>query len=293
MQTDKKILNILFLDFWPSCTVEYLKDKNGFGSTVLKMLGEDYYLTYNKNPPDLIIYSVFGIEHKKYPNIPKILYTAEYTGDIVRNCRLSLSFFRDTATNFRLPNYERIHGFDCYHKLQKLDIHNIYKEKDRFCIFIVSNPNCKFRNNFFIKLSKYKKIDSCGKVYNNVDFITPPRDSDEYYKLLSRYKFMISFENQSQNNYLTEKIYNAMRGHTVPIYWGDPLVNETFNDKSFINVTENNVDSAIDKIIELDNDDDKYIKTLNEPYVSDSFIQKYSTRHNELKEFLICKLQNY
>lgn len=287
---DKPTLIIRFMDFWPSCTYEYIKSDKGFGSTVLKVLSDVYTLSFDIcKHPDLIIYSVFGLAHRRYPNVTKIFYTAEYTEQEVITSPLSLSFFPDSLTNFRLPNYERIHGFDCYKKLIKPSINELFKKKTEFCIFIVTNPDCMVRNKFYLKLSKYKKIDSCGKLFNNVNFVTPERDTEEYYELLRRYKFMICFENQSKENYLTEKLYNGMRGHTIPIYWGDPLVHNTFNEKSFINIKDNLFDKAIEQIIKLDNNDIAYINMLKEPYVDNSFIKNYN-REDELKTFLINKI---
>lgn len=285
--TSNPNLNILFTDFWPNCSLDYLISNTGFGSTLLKVLNSKYNLTYNNSkPPNLIIYSVFGQNHKQYPSTLKILYTAEFTPKHVNDSQLSLSFFKDTNTNFRLPNYERIFGFNTYKLLSKPNPPKIFEKKKKFCVFIISNPNCEFRNSFFRKLSKYKKVDSCGKVLNNVNFSIPNRDTKEYYDFLSEYKFMICFENQSQPNYLTEKLYNAMRGHVIPIYWGDPLVHNTFNKNSFINVTKNNMDASIDRIIELDNNNDKYLNMLSQEYVNPIFLQKYNNREKELHDFV-------
>jgi hypothetical protein len=55
---------------------------------------------------------------------------------------------------------------------------------------------------------------------------------------LSSYKFTIAFESDISYGYQTEKLYDAMRADSIPIYCGDPSVGDIFNTKSFINVLE-------------------------------------------------------
>jgi hypothetical protein len=45
--------------------------------------------------------------------------------------------------------------------------------KKKFCLFAVSNPENEKRNIFFQELSKYKQVDSCGKVLNNIGHRCP------------------------------------------------------------------------------------------------------------------------
>ena len=78
---------------------------------------------------------------------------------------------------------------------------------------------------------------------------------------------MITFENTSKEYYHTEKIWNALRAGTVPIYWGDPLINEVFNTQCFLHIpTRNNkADQFTDftKIIDiLDKEKDDNTKYL-------------------------------
>jgi hypothetical protein len=147
--------------------------------------------------------------------------------------------------------------------------------KTRFCCFIVSNPGCWQRNNFFDMLCKYKQVDSLGKYKRRLpaDIIQVPErsDQDAYFGLLSQYKFMITFENNSLAWYNTEKIFNAFQSGIVPIYWGDPLIDRVYNTECFVWVkTEsallsqyNEFKKAIDKIKQLDNDDELYISMFN------------------------------
>jgi len=139
-----------------------------------------------------------------------------------------------------------------------------------FCIFAVSNGSCKERNDFFTSLSKYKKVDSCGKHMNNMGSSCPSHlGSSEYCNFLSQYKFMICFENTSQDNYFTEKLINAYKCNTIPIYWGCSNLDEYINmDAIFYlkpNFTEIDVISLIDDIKRHDEDDELYLKKYNQP----------------------------
>lgn len=49
-------------------------------------------------------------------------------------------------------------------------------------------------------------------------------DTDELYKFLSRYKFIISYENSVCNDYVTEKIWRTLVVGSVPVYFGAPNI---------------------------------------------------------------------
>lgn len=146
-------------------------------------------------------------------------------------------------------------------------------KKNKFCIFVVSNEKNDIRNKFFKKLSEYKKVDSGGKIFNNIGMKAPRNDELKgdysYYNFLSEYKFMICFENTSKPNYLTEKLANAYLGNTVPIYWGASKVREWFNKGAILQLeetgTEEEMDRLINKIKEIDNDDILYDEIYRQP----------------------------
>ena len=81
------------------------------------------------------------------------------------------------------------------------------------------------------------------------------------------YKFSIAFENSSYPGYTTEKILHAMLANTVPIYWGNPQVAKDFNPNSFINCHDfKDLDSVVDYIKKVDQNDDLYRQYLAEPF---------------------------
>ena len=86
---------------------------------------------------------------------------------------------------------------------------------------------------------------------------------------ISNYKFTIAFENTAMGGYSTEKILHPLIARSIPIYWGDPFLEREFNTNALIycNPYIVNIDSIVDRIVELDRDDDIsifqfYIKIL-------------------------------
>jgi hypothetical protein len=67
-----------------------------------------------------------------------------------------------------------------------------------------------------------------------------------------------------------------MQARTVPIYWGDPKVGRDFNTRSFLNYADfPNEEAVIHKIIELDQDDAKYLAYARQPYFHGDKPNKY------------------
>jgi alpha(1,3/1,4) fucosyltransferase len=145
----------------------------------------------------------------------------------------------------------------------------ILAAKEKFCSFVISGYNPRKNRNrvdFFHQLSKYKRVDSGGRKLNNIG---GPISGGSRGKIdfLRRYKFNIAFENRSLPGYSTEKIFEPMVARCLPIYWGNPEIAAEFNPKSFLNYFDFPSEKAlIEKIIELDKDDEKYLEYVRQPY---------------------------
>jgi hypothetical protein len=95
---------------------------------------------------------------------------------------------------------------------------------------------------------------------------------DEQIELISRHKFALCFENSRDDEkyYISEKILNAKLSGAIPIYWGSSKCLELFEQDSFLFLEDNTQESfkrLLEKIKELDNDDDKYIQMRNKRLV--------------------------
>jgi hypothetical protein len=138
-----------------------------------------------------------------------------------------------------------------------------------FCSFIVSNPKCEIRNTIFQKLNQYKKVHSMGRHLNNVGGILyTPYWTQDYFNIIGSYKFMICCENTKMETYSTEKIVNPYLARTIPIYWGSANIKNIFNPESMLfleDETEESMNKLIQQVIELDEDDEKYLEFVNRP----------------------------
>ena len=78
--------------------------------------------------------------------------------------------------------------------------------------------------------------------------------------------------------YCTEKILESFAAGTIPIYYGDETAVQDFNPKAFINCHDYaSIDEVIEKIKQLDNDDEAYLQMLNEPaFVGGKLPDRYS-----------------
>jgi hypothetical protein len=152
--------------------------------------------------------------------------------------------------------------------------------KNRFCAFVVSNPTAHIRNTFFQKLNVYKRVDSCGCALNNCGFTAPKGDA--YLQFLQQFKFNICFENKSKPYYLTEKLHNAWLGGCIPIYYGCPNVHTWLNKDAFLYLeddSEEAMNRLIARIIELDNDDEKYMEMYRQPLIIGEIPQCMTIEH--------------
>jgi len=104
---------------------------------------------------------------------------------------------------------------------------------------------------------------------------------------LAPYKFSIAFENESYPGYITEKILYAMLTNAIPIYWGNPEIGKDFNTRSFINCHEyKNFNEVVERVIEIDSDQNLYRQYLAEPYYLDNRIPE-----NLLEENIVKRLE--
>jgi len=74
--------------------------------------------------------------------------------------------------------------------------------------------------------------------------------------------------------------------NSIPIYWGNPVVGEDFNTKSFVNINDfASYDDAIEYIIELDKNEDKYLEMASQPWFKENKIAEEFSEESVLDFF--------
>ena len=247
-------LKVGYADFYPGFDFH--------GNYYTQLLSQRYDVQITDSDPDLLICSTYGWSHCRRA-CRKVCTIGENFRPDLNVFDYCLSFDHlDHPRHYRFPlamsgNLERPHDWDAQQLLA---------QKTRFCNFVFSNPSCRRRNEFFHKLSRYKRVDSGGRCLNNMG----SRVSNKR-EFQSQYKFSIAFENSSYPGYITEKILDAFLAGTVPIYWGNPLAQRDFNPRSFLNAHDYDSDEAlIERVIELDQNDDLYLEYLSQPCYHDN-----------------------
>lgn len=269
---------ISFVNFWDGF--------NPLESIFYKILSKYFDLEITElAQAEYLFYSVWGDEHLYAPKkTVKIYFTGENRTPDFNECDYALGFER---ISFR-DRYMRFPLYYIYPEMQLLEQKHIgvnkctLEEKKGFCSFTVSNGTCQERNEMFKLVSSYKHVDSGGKFLNNIG----GRVKDKF-SFDKEHKFSIVFENFSYNGYCTEKIVQALAAQTIPIYWGDEQCEEVFNPKAFINVHGyKNFDEVLEKIKEIDNNDELYLEMLSQPALI-SEKDSYASKMKQLESFLL------
>jgi hypothetical protein len=215
----------------------------------------------------------------------------------------------------RLPLYVYYGAGNDLIKPKNYNPRKILNSKTKFCNYIYSK-DAKKRVELFKELDKYKRVDAPGKSMNNCAPMLPSkltnvaklvqkaeaiRGKYPISSLLSRhfgnwreavinyqkdYKFSIAFENSERSGYTTEKIYHPMLANSIPIYFGNPEISKDFNTKSFVNFYDyNDIKKLADVIIDIDQNDKKYLRILKEPWLKKNKLNKWMDQ-NKIKKQL-------
>jgi hypothetical protein len=170
------------------------------------------------------------------------------------------------------------YSFDFTYKFMNTDttVNKItHVPKKNVCVIISNGNDSEGRNLFLEQLEKHVKIDYAGNYKNNIERVQYPHCSPGFIDFVSKYKVIISMENSKNNNYITEKILHGFTANTIPVYWGANNILDYFNEDRFINVksfNESDIYDAINKIMIVLNNDDKFIEMINKPIYKDNYI---------------------
>ena len=281
------------------------------------ILSEKYNIEVVTSNYDIIIDTVFGNEP-----LPDTKSNRHCEEDKVQRGNLSMMhsacdpvkiFFTGEAIKPRNPdNYDLVMGFDyidhpnyirlpLYYMYPIYDARNIRTDYNRgtcnphkpyFACFLYSNSGendpkrfdgAMARNSLFDKLSEYKKVESGGKYRNNIGHMISREDTMNW---LSECKFVISYENQTYDGYMTEKPFLSYFAGSVPLYYGDKHAMEDINGKALIFQGDfAGQDEMIEYIKKVDNDDALYCDIWNQRIITDP-AQDYEAVKSKVRDKL-------
>ena len=241
------------------------------------MLNDTYEFIFEQEKPDYLLFSYYGCNHNnsKYNDTIKI---AIYEEDFIPSFN-DEDYIFGLAHIFYLDRYFRKASLVEF--LQKYNLKNKDFRKarnaalngpkrEKFCAAVLNNEiNLNhFREKFVKELSKYKKVDSGGELDNNLGYHITDK-----IKFFETYKFSIAFEKKTADGYATDHIINSFLAGTVPIYYGDYLIDEYINPETYI-LVRNDIDllEKIDFIKEVDKDDKIYREFLKKDVLLDDDI---------------------
>ena len=282
-----KTVKLKFVGFWPNFKPEM--------SFTYNCLINNGYNVQVVEDADYIVCSIFGekYEYCKYPQVRIMEVEENYIPDFnlvdYGICHYPITL-QDRCFSFPVC-VEYVDG-----TLKKLTEKNrdyssdILKQKTLFANFIASHESeYNIRGDFFKKLNEYKRVESAGSYLNNMpNGALVNREDGSKTELQQTCKFTLCFESTKHEGFVTEKIAEAFLTDSIPIYYGSSMAKEIFNKNAYIDIADyNSFDDAVKKIIELDNNDEEYLKMLSQPIFKDS--NYYQNKMEQLEKF-ICHI---
>jgi GR25 family glycosyltransferase involved in LPS biosynthesis len=281
----ENVIKVAYVDWWHGeyCGGHFDKNNNFLINIMKKnaaLVSKSVMVVEHNESPNVLFYSLFGNTHAQYinnPNIRCIFYSGEpYPARVVaaynftfdkssvkkNNTRLPLWIMYDNSKLIQLSN-DRKNGI-----FEKVD------KKERFCSCIVTNNGNEIRRSIIELLSTYKRVDCGGAFLNNIGY-SVPRGINNSGKLdhNKHYKFVLAMENKDYPGYCTEKLADAYKSGSLPIYWGNKEAIKDFNPKSFINANDfNSIHDLVQHIVKVDNDDKLFESYFKEPILVDYWL---------------------
>lgn len=244
--------------------------------------------------PDYILCDAFEpfYDYCGYPQVRIMVNGENYVPDFnLVDYAISRYPIEFQDRNFYMPGciYPIKHWLALPQKDRNYD-NSIFEGKPYFANFISSHDSeGNIRGDFFKKLCEYKRVESPGTYLNNCPNGTAVRWSNESKTdFQKKCKFTLCFESTAHNGFITEKITDAFYSDTIPVYYGSPNVTDIFNKDAFINCSDYaSFDAVIEKIKELDQDDEKYLQMLRQPILVDP---QYPQRVLDDMDRFICAI---
>ena len=278
----KKTIKIKFSGFWQSF--------NTSDNFIIDILKKRYNVILCDDP-DFVFVSVFEAYPYDYLDYDcvRIFYTGEPICADFTNFDYAIGFdelkLYDRYCNFPNPLAE-LYNKDMFKGKTRNEAEKLLNAKEFFCNYIYGHQSAEGgREAVLAKVQEYKRVEIAGRFMNNMPDGKVIPFNKEKLEFLNKCKFTLACESMIYPGFTTEKIVQAFEGNSVPIYYGNPDVSKIYNPKAFVNLMDfDNIDAALDKIREIDNNDELYLNMLMEPKLLDeNYIDK---KFEELEAFL-------
>ncbi len=224
---------------------------------------------------DYLIGGDFGYTHELFTGV-KIFLTGE-------NHAADLNHF-DYALTHEPVEDDRRHRFPYWqsgplfnpairelavHQPEPISADELAAEQRDFCAFICRNDVCRKRNNLVRHLNALRKVNCAGPFMNNVGFLLPKGGTHKFDYQRKHY-FSVAYENEAATGYQTEKILDALLSRSIPLYWGNPRVEDEFNPDAFVHARRFASEKALIRhILELAEDPVRMAAIINAPRFRD------------------------
>ena len=258
--------------------VDFYKEFKPEEHWLYKLLAKKYNVIFS-DTPDYLFFSCFGNGYLKY-NCVRIFISNEAVYPNLNLYDYAVTYSDFKITDRLLPNRDAFEDLKCLRLAEnRQEAEELLASKEEFCNYVYSNGRGDpFREELFRAVNKYKKVLAGGTFLNNIGYTV-----DDLESFQKKFKFSIACENSWYKGYTTEKLINAFNAGTIPIYWGNPDISDIINTRAIINCHDYpDMESLIEEIKRLDNDDEAYLQKLMEPIlVDEDMTEKYLREREE------------
>lgn len=225
-------------------------------------------------------------------------------------------FFKDMKIIYLIFEVESINKLHAYSVLRKLNADKIFtwyhskKIPKQICIKLPNDPP-------FYKISITKKFEFChiGTCFQDIndktiyeyriniikefskkinDFHIYGRNWDlvglngnkceDKFNTLAKYRFTIIVENSRINNYVSEKIFDALLCGTIPIYFGAPNINNIIPQNIFVDISKfKSIEKLLDYVTNMSEREIKIYQKNITKFINSKAYKDYSSKKLTLK----------
>ncbi|EGG21786.1 glycosyltransferase [Cavenderia fasciculata] len=126
-----------------------------------------------------------------------------------------------------------------------------FNVKRSAAVFMAENcclGGASFRNIYLLEMMKYTKVESVGSCLHNYDIPVEETQKSIWtdlgkaminkVRILGRYKFALTFENNNLTDYVSEKVYTALLSGALPVYMGAPNIYSYIPENSIVDTSK-------------------------------------------------------